>query len=134
LLVVLLLLLSPSLFAGGGGEPKPAEGKGTTIIIAGEMDPGSLAPYGAEGPRNYPCWMLYETLARTNLEGKLEKILAKDIKQVADGVYQVTIYDYIHDTAGNHMTASDVVFSFGQFKKEGSGAAILILAKNLSMA
>ena len=49
----------------------------------------------------------YEFLV-TKVDGVRVNCLAKEITQVDDLTYDVEIYDYITDQAGNHLTASDV--------------------------
>ena len=43
--------------------------------------------------------------------------LSKDGK----AVYDVEIYDYITDTAGNHLTADDIIFSYNECLANGKG-------------
>lgn len=38
--------------------------------------------------------------------------IGKAWEKIDDYTYEVEIYDYVHDTEGNHITADDVVFSF----------------------
>ncbi len=63
-------------------------------------------------------YTLYETLASCqNGATEFESIMIKDWKQVDDVTYNVEIYDYIKDAAGNPVTASDIVFSFNQYNE-----------------
>jgi ABC-type transport system substrate-binding protein len=42
----------------------------------------------------------------------LTPYIAKGVEKVADKTYDVTIFDYVTDSAGNHITATDVSYSF----------------------
>ncbi|MGL5436349.1 MAG: ABC transporter substrate-binding protein [Lachnospiraceae bacterium] len=101
--------------SGGGGST----GKETVIHIGGDADPGSLAPWGVEGARNYPVAQLYETLIQLDVNKEVQYILASQIEQTDTYTYDITLYDYIHDTAGNPLNAHDVVFSFNMLADSG---------------
>ncbi|MGM9521300.1 MAG: ABC transporter substrate-binding protein [Oscillospiraceae bacterium] len=57
---------------------------------------------------------VYEPLAQLNVDGELELIIAKSIEKNDDGSYSLEIWDNVYDSAGEHITASDIVFSFDQ--------------------
>lgn len=63
---------------------------------------------------------VYEKLLQKSGDEYLP-LLAKSWEQIDDTTYQFTLYDYIHDTDGNNITASDVVFSYN-LEKEGGFA------------
>lgn len=71
---------------------------------------------------------VYERLLQKNGDG-YDPMLAKEWKQVDDTTYQFTLYDYIKDTDGNNITASDVVFSY-ELEKNGGYAANFGLYKS----
>lgn len=75
-------------------------------------DPQDLKPYDMNGARKRPfCNVVYESLF--NLEGsEYEPELAKGYTVVDDYHYDVEIWDNIYDHKGNHITASDVVYSY----------------------
>lgn len=60
-------------------------------------------------------------------DGSFRGILAKDwskneeLSKDGKAVYDVEIYDYITDTAGNHLTADDVIFSYNEALNNGKG-------------
>lgn len=72
-------------------------------------------------PRQHLMPLLYQTLGEFNSESEngMFGILMKEFKPLGDSTFEVTIYDYIYDSAGNHLTADDVVFSFNSFKAAG---------------
>ena len=55
---------------------------------------------------------VFEQLATLDgVGGELTGIIAKEWHTIDDGTtWDVTIYDYVHDSAGNHITAEDVAF------------------------
>ena len=102
-----------------GNEPSGSGEK--TMVVASNSDCVTFAPWGQQGGgRKAVRRALYETLTYLNTDGTISYDLAKEINEVSPGVYDITIYDYIHDTAGNHMTASDVVFSFNKAIEAGT--------------
>ncbi|MCD7737691.1 MAG: ABC transporter substrate-binding protein [Lachnospiraceae bacterium] len=104
-----------------------SDASGTAYIVAASnSDCVTFAPWGQQGGgRKAVRRALYETLVYLNADGSVSYDLAKDIEEVSEGVYDVTIYDYIVDTAGNPMTASDVIFSFDKANETGLYAAYL---------
>jgi ABC-type transport system substrate-binding protein len=81
------------------------------ITIALNQDPGDLTPWGVNmGAKPYLYQNFYEYLF--DLENnEYVPVLAKGYTVVDDLHYDVQLYDYIYDSAGNHITADDVVFS-----------------------
>ena len=77
-------------------------------------DPQDLSPWAANTTgRISVIESIYQRMAITDgFGGELIGVLMKDYTQIDDVTYQIEIYDYIYDTDGNHMTASDVVFSY----------------------
>lgn len=101
-------------------EQTPGQSK---ITVALSSDPKTLCPFGSDGGgRNYTRAIGFEQLTSTNREGEWELCLAKSITNPSEGVYEVELYDYIKDTAGNPLKASDVVFSFQKFIEDGNNA------------
>jgi peptide/nickel transport system substrate-binding protein len=78
----------------------------------------SLDPFGAMGNATRD-FLLYEPLWTQNEKNDdTVGVIAKDWKIDGNAV-DVTIYDYVTDSAGNHITASDVVFSYKKFMDSG---------------
>ena len=87
------------------------------VGIPGEY--GDLSPFGGNSQgRSYVKYTLWETLAVFNEFGqtwdKMDWVMAKDITVVDDFTTDIEIYDYIYDTNGNQIKASDVVWSYEQ--------------------
>lgn len=85
-----------------------------SVTVGISEDPQSLMPFG--GPKD--ALFCYETLGtRDTFAGNFVGVLMKDWKQVDDTTFDVTLYDYIYDQDGNHLTASDVAFSWNKAKE-----------------
>ncbi|MDR3342667.1 MAG: hypothetical protein LBT14_07765, partial [Treponema sp.] len=100
------------------------------INVGINADPGDLSPWAPVSTgRSDTEEMLYQALA-TNVDGEAESLLYKEYKLAADEKYvDVFLYDYIHDSAGNPLKASDVVFSFDKAKATGNVRALSICDK-----
>lgn len=96
--------------------------EGTNVVVGISADPTSLAPWlSNNGGRIGIMPSVYETLVQTEgLGTEMYGVLAESWEQVDDVTYNVKIYDYIYDTAGNHMTAADVAFSYNTAKEQGN--------------
>ncbi len=95
------------------------------IVVAIDTDLGDISPFGLSGAgRNYIRFMLYDCIAQSSEAGQsldqMDFALAKSYEKISDSLYQFTLYDYITDTAGNHMTADDVVFSLNKAVELGT--------------
>ncbi|MCD7807120.1 MAG: ABC transporter substrate-binding protein [Lachnospiraceae bacterium] len=85
------------------------------INVAIEADPGDLSPFGPNNTgRTAMLECIYQTLGYS-VNGEIIGVLMQDweIVESDEGSYMdITLYDYIYDSAGNNLTASDVVFSY----------------------
>ncbi|MDL2319450.1 ABC transporter substrate-binding protein, partial [Eubacteriales bacterium OttesenSCG-928-A19] len=83
------------------------------VNVGINADPGDLSPWGPNSTgRTATTDNLYQSLA-VCAGGEIYGVLMKEYVLAEDESYMdVYLYDYIHDSAGNHMTASDIVFSF----------------------
>ena len=94
------------------------------------MDGGNLAPWTAVTYGNVNVKLnMFEKLCHLNEDGGNDYILLKDFKQIDDLTYHLEIYDYIYDHAGNHITASDVVFSINTYIEYGHKGGVATLDK-----
>mgnify|MGYP002624492216 CR=1 FL=1 len=90
---------------------------GKTVVKVGiESDPGTMDPYttGSSNGKNATIKScVYQYLGMIQgVGGPLAGELAKEWNQVGPATYDIELYDYIKDTAGNAITADDVVFSY----------------------
>lgn len=101
-----------------------------SIRVSVSTDIASLAPYAiTSNGRNAILPTLYEYLAYYDSESEtgIRGIIMKDYTMVNENTYDITIYDYVYDSAGNHITASDVAWCFNTYHDLGnSGLAYLM--------
>lgn len=102
---------------GGTSNGGGSSGSSNTLVVGiyGGLD--SLNPWSnGRITKDMVTYVLYETLASCqNGATEIDPILMKSYNQVDDTTFDVEIYDYIKDAAGNPVTASDIVFSFEQY-------------------
>lgn len=72
----------------------------------------SLTPFRSTVANNAPwAYQVYETLATLSYEKEYAPLVAKSWSLQDDGVtYDLEIYDCVYDSAGNHITADDIVW------------------------
>ncbi|MCD7835010.1 MAG: ABC transporter substrate-binding protein [Lachnospiraceae bacterium] len=106
----------------GGSFAMAEEELADSMVIGTSQDPESFNPWlmAQAARQNIYYNNIYEPLARLTAEGEREFVLAKSAELVEEGCYQVELYDYIYDSAGNHITASDVIFSFDKCIEQGA--------------
>jgi len=100
-------------------SPAVAAGRYPKVTIAISQDPGDLKPFGVNmGSKPVIYHEIYEYLF--DLESnEYIPVLAKGYTKVDDLHYDVQLYENIYDSAGNHITASDVVFSTEKLVEAG---------------
>lgn len=92
------------------------EGVADKVRMILPADTSTLSPFeGENGGRGYILNTFYERLGIMDVRGEeMVLVLAKSVTQPKALTYDVEIYDYIYDTAGNHLTASDIVFCYNE--------------------
>ncbi|MDO5422882.1 MAG: ABC transporter substrate-binding protein [Eubacteriales bacterium] len=104
------LLIGGSMSAFAEGSYTRADSEG--VVVGVLADPENMGPWsGMSQGRIAVLFSTYEYMI-TREDGVAYGVLAKSWEQTDGTTYDVEIYDYIHDTAGNPLTASDIVFSF----------------------
>lgn len=94
------------------------------LTIGTETDIGSLYPGGTTtSGKKMSNQLLYENLFWLDQDGTLYPVIAKSYEYLGDGKYTVEIFDYVYDSAGNHLTAEDCVFSIGWFIEDGQNVS-----------
>ena len=97
--------------ASESGDYTRAGGEGE-IVVGIISDPENMGPWaGMSQGRIAILNTVYEYLI-TRENGETKGVLAKNWTQKDDTTYEVELYDYIHDTEGNPITASDIKFCF----------------------
>ena len=104
-----------SAAASNTNEAVQTTGNGKIEVTVGvSADFGGLDPYGSSSTVK-ASWTpaVYQTLfVLDEYGGTPESVLVDSYTRVDDTTFDITIYDYIYDTAGNHITASDVKYSY----------------------
>ena len=90
--------------------------------IAIGADPADLAPFvGMSMGRIAVLKTIYEYLIETDsMGGAAVPMIAKSWEKTGDKVYKITIFDNVYDSAGNHITAADVAWSYNTAKELGN--------------
>lgn len=92
------------------------------ITIALGSDPADLGPTGyGDISAQYVLPNIWEALFDFR-DNEYIPILAKGYTEVDDTHWDVELYDYIKDSAGNAITADDVVFSYKTLMDSGKAA------------
>ncbi|MCC8049347.1 MAG: ABC transporter substrate-binding protein [Clostridiales bacterium] len=115
--------MSTMLF--GSGAVVNASEEETILRIGVDGDITDISPYGTmSAGRGYVFRYIYEYMAQRVEYGasldEMELICAKSITEVDDLTYDIEMYDYIEDAAGNHITAEDYVWSANMMKEAGN--------------
>lgn len=100
------------------------------VSVAVGSDISDLAPWSSATvgrlsvlPTIYEYMAYYDASKECGMAG----ILMKDYEKTDDFTSRVTIYDTIYDSAGNHLTAEDVAFSFNTWKENGKSVKCKLL-------
>ena len=110
---ILTLVLALAMALSCIGFTAVAEGEIAEKVVVGlNNDPQNLGPFqGMSAGRIGVLYTMYEMLAVTE-GGETYGVLMQDCEKVDDLTYNITIYDYIYDQAGNHLTADDIVWCY----------------------
>ncbi len=113
--LVLAAMSTAALAQTATGEPLRV-----SVQLTGDV--GSMNPWGPEGFNTMTVFPeLYETLFfQRTLGGEVQPLLASGYTLENEQLVNVKLFENIYDTAGNHITASDVVFSYQQDIAEGN--------------
>jgi ABC-type transport system substrate-binding protein len=112
---------APATSAPVPATEAPAAALPAEVTVAIGFDPGDLSPFsGLSMGRIAVLKNFYEYLVEADSMGAdAVPLLAKSVEKTADKTYVVTIFDNISDSAGNHLTAADVDYSYNMGIKEG---------------
>ena len=90
-----------------------------SVNIALTADDVEFSPWsGNDGGRGYNVWLMYQPLCWL-VDGEMVNCLIKSYELIDAKTCQVTLYDYIKDSKGREVKASDVVFSYEKAQEEG---------------
>lgn len=92
------------------------------VTVAIGADPSDLSPFvGMSMGRIAVLKTIYEYLLETDQMGTAAvPMIAKSVEKVGDKTYKVTIFDNVYDSAGNHITAADVAWSYNSGMAAGN--------------
>jgi len=100
-----------------GESSEPGEKK---VVIGVSADPETFKPYSSLYDWRYTMLcMVYQPLVLVS-QNQEYKVMITGYEKVGDNVFEVSLYENIYDTAGNHFTAEDVVFSYGKAMESGN--------------
>lgn len=93
------------------------------VTLTSNMEIAELQPYNVDDASKVQIVAeIYEPLYDMfGLDDYRPRLAVKEPEKVDDTHYRVTIYDYITDSEGNPVTASDVVFSYDLAFQSGYG-------------
>ena len=102
-----------------------ADGTFSVVRIQIGADIGSTSPWASDGGGRMAVMPnIYETLCyQRTFGGEALPLLAESYEKISNTVIKITLHDDIYDTAGNHITAEDVVFSYETDIAEGNQAS-----------
>ena len=111
--------LDPDTSVDTGSSAPPA---GSVVRVGIASDPNGLSPFaGRSGGMIATYRSIYEYLVdRNKFGGEMVGCLMETYEKINDTTYNLKLYDYIYDTAGNHFTASDVVFTMETMIETGN--------------
>ena len=116
---ILSLVLALTMLLGCMSFAAAEQGATVSVGLAG--DPGNIGPFQGMGlGRIGILFTTYEMLMAKDADGEYKGVLMKEMTTVDDLTYDVEIYDYIYDQAGNHLTASDIKFCYETAQSTGN--------------
>ena len=124
ILTACLLLSSLCLTASAESVQVPE------LVVGIAYDVATLAPWdSASSGRLNLMQTVYEYMAYydSTQECGMNGILMESYEKLDAYTSRVKIFDYIYDSAGNHMTADDVVFSFTTWRDNGKSVKCKLL-------
>lgn len=128
---MLAILLTACLMLGCFTMTSSAESVHVPELVVGiAYDVATLTPWdSASSGRLNLMQTVYEYMAYydSTKDCGMNGILMESYEKLDVYTSRVKIYDYIYDSAGNHMTADDVVFSFTTWKNNGKSVKCKLL-------
>lgn len=91
-----------------------------TVKIGTKYEWNNMNPYGPINNGRSTCGRyVFEYLFDRAADGTLLSCIGKTATDVDEVTTEVEIYDYVRDSAGNHITANDVVYSMNTYISSG---------------
>ena len=97
--------------AGAASASSYVQSKQADSVVVANGDPSNFQPVKMTGNAKNPLCLVYEALCDSPFGGDVYGVLAKKWDWDGDNLV-VQLYDTITDSAGNKITANDVVFDY----------------------
>lgn len=98
--------------------------EGKTLTIGVSYCPQNISPFTSFTNRQPVQELLYEYLMYRDVEGEWKGVIAKNWSTEDNIVYDIEIYDYVYDNAGNQIKAEDVAYSMVRARDDGANTWI----------
>jgi len=116
--IFLAAVLTLGLAACGGNDE--SDGPKTTLTVVADSDLGDMSPFGSSTSFSYFQEQVYEPLFALGYNMEETPRLAKSWDRVDDQHYTFHLNDGICDSAGNPITANDVIFSLKLYLEDSN--------------
>ena len=115
----------PSQIAGAGGLEVDSGYLADKVVVSCSSDGGSFNPYGRAAWGSVVVGgILFQKLLQLDTVGNIRYELAKSVDMIDELTYKITLWDCIYDSANNHFTADDVIWSIDKFVSEGNTGGV----------
>ena len=96
------------------GETSDGRELADTVTLGLSIDVGSFNPWlmAQDSTQQVYYNKIYEPLANLTIDGERDLVIAKSVESQGEGSYAIEIWDTVYDSAGNHITVDDVIYSF----------------------
>ena len=116
--LVFIMCMATCLGAFAEGDKRTS----ITVGISNTIDDWS--PFARSGSGTIvSLGLIYEHLVEVTADG-IQPVIAKSWDMPDELTLNIEIFDNVYDTAGNHITASDVVYSYNTYVAAGNAGAV----------
>lgn len=123
LILTLIMAVCCLTACGGNASNKaatPAAAQADVLTVATDSDFGNMSPFGSGTSFAYLQDQVYQPLYAFGYDMQETPSLAKSWEKVDDTHYTFHLYENLKDSAGNPITASDVIFSMNLYTQDAS--------------
>lgn len=93
-----------------------------SVVMSASSDGGTFDPHAHSSFT--ATNLIFQSLLKQDTEGNVRLEMAKNVEQIDDLTWEITIWDNIHDSDGNHITSSDIVFSINRLIETGNESQV----------
>ena len=119
---LLSIILALCMIVGLAAAETAAEPR--VLRVGVSSAPQNISPFTHFTNRQPVQGLLYETLMDRDVDGNWRGIIAKDWTTEDNIVYDIEIYDYVYDNAGNQIKAEDVAYSLRHARDDAANTWI----------